>query len=197
MSKNPVAPIVICMLLASALGCASGFGRKPRTKDVAAEQEKRHSEVVAAFEQKRDSAQFSAAMVRWQERDLPGCRELTEKLLARNPTHRGGRLLRAELSLLDDKPEVALTDIEKLFAENPEDAEVCHMLALLLDANGRPSDALDHFAQATELAPESEVFAASFQAARDGAAARTSEVLVSDADHHPVATARKTSPAQK
>lgn len=178
------------LLVASACGCASGFSLKPKVKDVAAEQEKRHAEVVATFEQKRDAAQFSAAMVRWQERDIAGCRELNDKLLARNPTHRGGRLLRAEMNLLDEKPELALADIEKLVAENPQDAECFHMLALLLDASGRQAEALTCFEQATELAPGSEVFAASFQAARDSASARGSEVLISDAAAAPAGTPR-------
>jgi predicted Zn-dependent protease len=174
--QNPFQLATSCIVLAaSAAGCASGFFPKPKAEDVAAAQEKRHEEVVAAFEQKRDSAQFEAAMVRWREGDAAGCRELIEKLIVRNPKHRGGRLLRAEINLLDEKPELALADIEKLVAENPQDAEACHMLALLLEATGRQAEALVHFERAADLAPESEVFAASYQAVRDG------EVLISDA----------------
>jgi tetratricopeptide (TPR) repeat protein len=172
------------MLAASAAGCASGFFPKPKAEDVAVAQEQRHEEVVAAFEEKRDQAQFQAAMIRWREGDAAACRELTEKLLARNPRHRGGRLLRAELNLIDEKPELALADIEKLVAEHPRDAEVCHMLALLFEATGKRAEALAHFERAAELAPESEVIVASYQAARDG------EVLVGDASSDPATISR-------
>lgn len=167
MRKSSRFNMMSAVVALAATGCASGFLPKPKVADVAVDQKQRHDEVVAAFEQKRDHAQFEAAMVRWREGDAAGCRELNDKLLARSPKHRRARLLRAEINLLDDKPEVALADVEKLVEENPQDAEACHMLALLLDASGRAPEALAHFERAAELDPASEVFAASYQAARD------------------------------
>ena len=149
-------------------GCASVWPPKPAVEDVAVDQQQRKEEMIASFDVKRDEAQFQAAMVRWRERDADGCRELVERLLARSPQHRGGRLLRAEFRLVEERPELAIADIEKLVAEQPADAEAAHMLGLLLEASGRGPESLIHFERASELAPENEVFQTSYHTALVG-----------------------------
>lgn len=156
-------PVVI---LSPLVGCASW--PKPSIQDVAVEQKKRKGELIESFEKKRDTAQFEAAMVRWREGDMAGCSELVNKLLDRTPEHRSGRLLRAELRLIEDKPQLAISDIESLVETEPEDAEAEHMLGLLLEAADRPQDALAHYERAAQLAPDSEVFATSYNTALVG-----------------------------
>ena len=156
-------------LVAPALtGCATLWPSPQADKDVAVQQKARKTEMVESFEAKRDAAQFDAAMVRWREGDVRACKELVDKLVMRNPKHRGGRLLQAEIQLDDDKPELAIPDVETLVKEDPKDAEASHLLGLLLEAAGRHPESLPHFERAAQIAPNNHVFAASFQSALVG-----------------------------
>lgn len=163
-------------------GCASW--PKPAAEDVAELQKQRNAEMIESFEKKRDLAQFEAAMVRWREGDTAACSELVNKLLARTPEHRGGRLLRAELRLLEEKPELAINDIQALVNAEPEDAEAAHMLALLFEAADRPEDALEYYERAARLAPNSQVFATSYHTALVG----EPSVQISDSSGYPTKT---------
>ena len=150
------------------VGCAATRPVKPLVEDVSKQHHDRKTEIIGSFEKKRDAAQFEAAMVRWQEGDAEGSQELVSTLLSRSPKHRGGRLLRAEFRLVEEKPELAIADIEALVDEDPDDAEAAHLLGLLLEASGRQQEALVHFERATQISPDSGVFAASFQTALIG-----------------------------
>lgn len=173
------------MLTASLFaGCAQLSQRAPKDKSHVEAHAEQSAEMVASFESKRDQAQFEAARVRWREGDLPGCREQIDKLLARSPKHRGGRLMRAELRLYENKPEAALPDLEALAAESPQDAEVIHLYGLVLEALGRDAESLTQLKRAAELAPHNEVYAASYQLAQEMASEPTNQTTVRQANHH-------------
>ena len=161
--------LAIVMLVTPMVGgCATVWPSKHVSKDVAEQRTDRKEELIQSFESKRDTAQFEAAMVRWREGDSEGCRELVDKLLARSPKHRGGRLLRAEFRLVEDRPELAVKDIEALVEEIPNDAEAAHLLGLLLEAAGHNDEALAHFERAVQIEPANSVFASSYQTALVG-----------------------------
>jgi predicted Zn-dependent protease len=124
------------LLIASALiavpsGCASVWPPKPAVDDVAQDSKRRQAEAIQSFESKRDLAQFEAAKVRWREGDMRACKDLVNRLLERNPSHRGGRLLRAELELCEGRPNDVLADIEALVQQDANDAEALYLLGLL------------------------------------------------------------------
>ena len=172
MQQNITMSIAKCFLLAAAVapalaGCAT-LWPSPAGKDSVEDHKAHKTEMIESFEAKRDAAQFDAAMVRWREGDIRACKELVDKLVMRNPKHRGGRLLRAEIQLDDDKPELAIADVEALVKDDPKDAEASHLLGLLLEAAGRSSEAMPHFERAAQIAPNNHVFAASFQSALVG-----------------------------
>jgi Flp pilus assembly protein TadD len=146
-------------------GCAAMGIPKPKA-EVKAEEERQHrAEMLEVFDKKRDAAQFQAALSRWQQGDGPGCRELIQQLLQRSPKHREARMLLAELRLVEETPQTALNDIQKLSSEYPDDAEIEHLLGLLFEASNRNDEALAHFRRAAEIDPANEVYAASYQTA--------------------------------
>lgn len=146
-------------------GCASFWPPKPAVEDVAENSKRRQAEAIQSFEAKRDLAQFEAAKVRWREGDLRACKDLVNRLLERNPGHRGGRLLRAELELFEGRPNEVLPDIEALVQEEPNDAEALYLLGLLQEESGQAEEALHNFEKALKISPQNEVYLASYESA--------------------------------
>ena len=120
---------------------------------------------IELFDRRRDELQFAAAQGRWSKGDLQGCRAAVEQLLSRNPTHRDGRLLFAELCLAEENPERGLEPVRSVVSEQPDDASAQHLLGTLLDATGHEAEALIHFERAALLSPGNELFSLSYQAA--------------------------------
>jgi tetratricopeptide (TPR) repeat protein len=137
------------LLLTIAEGCAQISS--PLAPDVAVPRVERAEEAVRAFEAERDRAQFQAAMSSWHQADAGGCRESLEALLARNPRHREGCLLYAELSLAESKPGDAVDMVKALIEDNPGDAEAFSTLGMLLEATGRTEEAGACFDEAQSL----------------------------------------------
>jgi tetratricopeptide (TPR) repeat protein len=171
MRKTTLFSTLLCLLLVLAAGCA-GI-QLPRTiteGDVTPQRKKRNEECVRQFDQQRDFAEFEAAKARWvQQRDLKGCREALEKLLARRPQHRDARLLMVELLLAAEDPPGAYRQAKAALDAHPNDAEVQYTMALALDAQGKTADALAYYERATKMDPRNESFAASYQTAREAA----------------------------
>ena len=142
---------------------------KPTAKSVAstpaAELQRRKKMVAQEFDSQRDRAQYQAAMGRWQQDDVAGCRQALAILLARNPDHREGHLLAAQVDLSDNKPKAALEHARHVLVAFPNDAEAHYEAALALDAMGQMADALPHYEQAARLAPDEDAYRASYQAA--------------------------------
>ncbi len=120
-------------------------------------------EIVQNFEKSRDEAQYRAALARWKENDTDGCRQMLDRVLARNPTHREALLLLAEFNLSAQQPEKSLTAIESYAVAHPADAQVHHTLGMLLEATDQPQLAIKHYQRAAELEPQNSLFALSMQ----------------------------------
>jgi len=157
--------LIASVLAAVPGGCASLWPPKPAVEDVAENSKRRQADAIQSFETKRDLAQFEAAKVRWREGDLRACKDLVTRLLERNPSHRGGRLLRAELELFEGRPDEVLPDVEALAKQDPKDAEALYLLGLLQEEVGRNEDALHNFEKALKIAPENDVYLASYESA--------------------------------
>ena len=163
--------LVVSTLLSLAVldGCASIPLPKTITDgDVTPQRKKRNEECVRQFEQQRDFAEFEAAKAHWvQQRDVKGCREALEKLLARRPQHRDARLLMVELLLAADDPSAAYTHAKAALDAYPNDAEVQYTMAVTLDARGKTADALAYYERATKMDPRNQSFAAAYRTARE------------------------------
>lgn len=117
------------------------------------------------MQQERDVAELRAAQTRFDEGDLTGCRQILAGVVERRPQNRPARLLLAETYLAGNEPKEAQTLLEATLKENPNDAEVHHMLGLTLDVQGRSTEAKQHYARAAELAPANDAFQVSYQSA--------------------------------
>ena len=125
---------------------------------------------VAQLEQQRCDAQCQAALVRWRMGDASGSRKILVDLLKRNPVHRDGNLLLAELYLLDQQPEKVVHRFQRLKDHHPGDAQLLHTLALALDAVGNRNEALAFYSQAVQLAPTDPDYEFSYEMAQAEAA---------------------------
>jgi len=139
-------------------GCAGVRLPSPSTRDVKVEHAQRKEDIVRDFEIHRDQAQYQAALGRFRAGDIKGCRQLVDQLLARRPKNADARLLLAEL-LYDTDPAASRQHIERAAADDPNNAQAHHSLALLLDADGKHDEAKVHFDRARQLEPHNEVYA--------------------------------------
>lgn len=161
--------LTLAFLLTVTVGCAGIRAPKTMTQgDVSVQLKKRNEEFTQEFEKQRDFAEYQAAKARWeQQRDPKGCREALEKLLARKPEHREGRLLLAELCLAEENPQAAYDQAKATLDTYPNDAQVQYTVALTLDALGNPAEAVNYYERATQMDPRSEAFAAAYRTATE------------------------------
>jgi Tfp pilus assembly protein PilF len=152
-------------------GCRMGALPPLTTADVRPERQNRHEKVVDRFETKRNTAQYQAALSRWRDGDTERCRQDLETMLRRDPQHRDARLLLTELYLLIEQPTAAESLMQGMLAESPNDAQVHHTMAMVLDAVGRPNEALAQFQRATDLDPDNEIYLMSYEAATHASSA--------------------------
>ena len=132
------------------------------------EQKQRKREAVEAFEQKRDVAQFQAALSRWQQGDARGAQEGLKLLLSRNPRHENAGVLLAEILLDEQRPQEARDQIERVLREHPNSAAGHHALAMLLESQRDLQNALKHYREAMKLEPRNQTYKLSYQAAKEG-----------------------------
>lgn len=124
------------------------------------------------FERKREQAEYSSALARWEEGDSQGCRAVLTSLVKRQPEHRDANLLFAELCLLEDTPADGLPCAERVCRHDPADAQAQHVRGLLLEAMGRHDEALDAYQVAVKHAPQDDIYVASLEAASSRPAPR-------------------------
>ncbi len=160
---------VALLLMTLGVGCAGFESLDPPIADVAGRRKERIEEAAGDFETKRDFAEFQAAMARYQQNDVDGCREALQRLLARNAQHRDARLMLAELNLADNCSLEALDQVERTLQDHPHDAQVQYTTGLLLDATGQTAGALVYYERAAELNPNDELYAISYRAALEAA----------------------------
>jgi tetratricopeptide (TPR) repeat protein len=131
---------------------------------------KRNEDNVRQFEQRRDQAEYEAAKGRWlQQRDVQGCRDGLEKLLARNPRHRDAHLLLAELLLAQNDAQGAYAHAKAALDASPNDASVQYAMGVVMDALGQRSEALGYFQRAAKMDPQNDAFQAAEKAAEEAA----------------------------
>jgi len=159
----------VCLTLAA--GCTSWSepaksNKHPAGLNLSAHREK-HIEAVSNYEQKRNDAQFQAALSRWRQGDAETAQDLLRKLLERQPTHLQARLLMSEIQLTEGSAAVALDHAQAAIKINAKDATANHQLGVALDANGKSAEAMAYYRKACELEPDNSLFRVDLQAAED------------------------------
>lgn len=148
----------VLVMVSALAGCAGTKQFKPVIENAAEERTERERELIENFSQRRDDAQYQAALQSWESGDPKGCRELIEKLLERNPKHKQARQLLADLHLDGGSPQEAKELLEQLLAEFPNDAQIHHSLGMLHETMADNEAALRHLGRAVELDPENELY---------------------------------------
>lgn len=172
--------IGVLILLAALTGCSTV--RPTCNTDSNAEQaasqkpKQRQSEAVREFEQKRNDAEFQAALSRWQEPDAKGCREQLQRLLARDPNHRDARLLMAEVFLSANRYEEALKEVQQVLQAHPDDPAVQFTMGMILDAMGQHAASLAYYQRAAKAEPNNEVYAVGYQMAAEAQQDKTTAI---------------------
>ena len=83
------------------LGCRTPQPRSWHSEDLEPKRELRKQEATARFEEKRNNAQFAAALSRYELGDTAGCHESLEALLKRNPQHAEAAQLLSQVKELE------------------------------------------------------------------------------------------------
>jgi tetratricopeptide (TPR) repeat protein len=130
-----LAALVLLLAAPWQTGCAARRPARAHDGDVSVERKRRHAELSHDLERRRNQAQFLAASFQWQQGETENCRDSLRQLLARDPAHRDGCLLWAEVCLADGCPEKALPLIEELSTRSPQDVELANCLAELGASN--------------------------------------------------------------
>jgi tetratricopeptide (TPR) repeat protein len=158
-------------------GCAGLNRPAVRNQNAADTHKQRAAEVARSLDERRDDAEFRAALARWGEGDAEECERGLARLLKREPNHRDARLLLAEVCMATKRPQEAFAHVQQALDAHPNDAEVQYTTGLLLDATGQGTGASAYYARAAELEPGSEVYAVSHTAPGGPAAAVDSAAL--------------------
>ncbi len=185
-------PAAAILLLSS--GCASFPGTKELwSSDFAEKRRERNEEAIRSFENNRDQAQYQAALARWEENDLKGCRETLERLLVRNPRHLEAQLLLAEVNLMEKRPQEALRQVDEALCAHPDHARALYTKGLVLDAIGQSAGAIACYEQAARAEPENKEYALSYQAAKnmDDAEEGNSDAAIPAAHREPLIADKK------
>ena len=150
--------VIAAAALLAVSGCATMREHFASSPSVTAQREQRHSEALQSFEEHRDKAQLAAAIDRFQQGDLVGCRDRLVTLVERRPALYEARLRLAEVCWGLDDPAAAEQHFQALLEAQPSHAEGHHGLGMLLVAVGRFDEARPHLHRAAELDPENEVY---------------------------------------
>ncbi|MBX7167602.1 MAG: tetratricopeptide repeat protein [Pirellulales bacterium] len=131
-------PVVLAiglgMLLPASAGCQLPKALQSKIPDVAPEREARREDAITEFEQRRNDAQFQAAIGRRAERDWDGCRRELIALLERDPEHLAGRLMLAEVLLEQGQADAAMSHVQFVLDREPDNASAQRLAALVSDA---------------------------------------------------------------
>jgi tetratricopeptide (TPR) repeat protein len=150
--------LVIFIVSCGLSGCAGWNGGLPDVKPM---REERATKAVVAYEKRRDDAQCLAAETGMRQGDIDGSIELLDRLLARNPAHREGQLLRINAALEQEDYGDARRRAEALLVQSPDDAAAMHLAGMACDALGEDEPAADYFRRAAEKEPDNALYAAS------------------------------------
>jgi tetratricopeptide (TPR) repeat protein len=160
MTKLLLCTAFICGCL-GAIGCA-GWRKQVEKQGVSEDREVRAAEAIRDFEQRRDAAQYQAALDRWRQGDVAQAETQLAGLALRRPDLLDARLRLAEV--LWARGEVRAEEhFRAVLASNEACAEAHHGLGLMLDAMGRREEARQHLERAATLEPANEMFQATLK----------------------------------
>lgn len=160
MSKLFFGAALTCTCLA-AIGCA-GWKKQVEKRGVSEDREVRAAEAIRDFEQRRDSAQYQAALDRWRQGDAAQAETQLAGLVSRRPDLIEARLRLAEVQWA--RGEVRAEEhFRAVLASNEACAEAHHGLGLMLDAVGRREEARQHLERAAAIEPANELFQATLK----------------------------------
>lgn len=160
------------VLGSAAVGCTALPGSESAVASIRGESRQRRAEIIREFEERRDTANYQAALARWRQNDPAGCAEALESLLTRSPDHHDAGLLWVQTQLALGNVDEAQTAARRLVAAHPDDAEVqelCGDLADLEDAATVDAAESSDSAESSDLADASEKHRASDAADTEGA----------------------------
>jgi tetratricopeptide (TPR) repeat protein len=175
-------PVLVVLLTA---GCTSIKAWNSSPDNFHAARVKRDQEISRHLADSRDAAEFNAAMDRWNQQDVPGCRQRLEQLLARNPNHADARLLMADVLVAGNHPEQALQQVQQALKAHPDNPDVQYATGLMLDATGHRREALAYYAQAAKKVPTNEAYTVGYEAAQAAADGKPSRLLPPDERDNP------------
>lgn len=150
--------LLVGALLLVASGCA-GWPKRMDSRGQAPYREQRAEDVIRDFEQRRDEAQYQAAIDRWRQGDATRAEAQLAALVARRPDFEEARLRLAEILWARNEMS-AEQHFRAVVAGREASAEAHHGLGLMLDATGRREEALRHWQRAAALEPAHEAYRA-------------------------------------
>ncbi len=123
--KMPILPILIIAISVLSSGCSSlKWPMSTLVEDVAELRKQRKNEAVSEFAQRRDWAEYHAALNAWKQGETMRCRQSLKRLLARNPYHAEAQGLLATLDEeakppLQDGPVQSTTPVQLASCDSP------------------------------------------------------------------------------
>ena len=147
--------LLLCLL---AIGCNSLPTIPQGLTDPGKEQREKKQEIAEAVERRRSEAMIKAARARLQDQDFSGSRELINNVLERSPDNQLALFLLAEIAVSENLMDEALSIYRHAITISPENAELQHNLAIILELTGRPNEARIHFEEASHLAPNNQLY---------------------------------------
>jgi Tfp pilus assembly protein PilF len=151
---------VCCLAILSLAGCSAmrTWRTKAEETDVGRLREQRREEVVHGFERRRVMAQLQAARERADQGDPEAAEEILHGILERDPSVVAARVQLAELYWAHEELAEAEQQLRKAVELAPEQAELHHLLGVLLDAQGNEAEANVELIRAVELEPDNKLY---------------------------------------
>jgi len=141
------------VLLAVSLGCSGIPIITPPVPDVAPQRKARREVAMRDFEQARNIARYESVLARWRRGDEAGSLAELRLLVERDPQWPPAQQLLADVLIARDEVVEAESILRQLLQQETTWRDSLS-LGLLLDTEGRESEAAFYFAQARELAPD-------------------------------------------
>ncbi len=180
--RTAFAALCVFACVAFAPGCASFTEATSGmfTGDITPVKKQRAESVNKNISDKRDEAEYRAALESWERNDSKKSREQLGSLLARNPRHRDSRLLMAEVCLADDQPEQALKNVNAVLDYAPDHAQALYMKGFVFESVGQTEGAVDFYAKAAKADPQNALYKESLAKAKNAGKARVAQSVNSE-----------------